>query len=244
MKIKRKIVHIDEDKCNGCGLCIPNCAEGALKIVGGKAKLVSDVFCDGLGACLGHCPQDAIKIIERESEDFDEKAVETHLHEIKKKESQRSPAKSHSVPHGCPGAQLKEFQRKAASSQTTEAGPSELTQWPIQLNLVPPMAPFLKGADVVVVADCVPAAYPNFHQGILRGKKMVMGCPKFDDVEHYVEKLAQMIATAGLKSIAVAIMEVPCCSVLSRAVQEAIKISNTNIPFEEIIISLRGEKLQ
>jgi Fe-S-cluster-containing hydrogenase component 2 len=241
MKIKRKIVHIDEDKCNGCGLCIPNCVEGALKIVNGKAKLVSDVFCDGLGACLGHCPQDAIKIIERESEDFDEKAVEEHLRGQTPKEKGSDP----SLPHGCPGAQLREFQRKPASSPTTTAaGPSELTQWPIQLNLVPPMAPFLKGADVVVVADCVPASYPDFHQGILKGKKMVMGCPKFDDVEHYVEKLAQMITTAELKSIAVAIMEVPCCSVLSHAVQEAIKISKTSIPFEEITISLRGERLK
>ncbi len=241
MKVKRKIVHIDEDKCNGCGLCIPNCAEGALKIVNGKAKLVSDVFCDGLGACLGHCPQDAIKIIERESEDFDEKAVEEHLHEMKK---QQLAAKAHTVPRGCPGAQLREFQSRSTSSQTRDAGPSELTQWPIQLNLVPPVAPFLKGADVVVVADCVPAAYPDFHQKILKGKKMVMGCPKFDDVEHYIEKLSQMIASAGLRSIAVAIMEVPCCSVLSRVVQEAIKISGVAIPFEEIIISLRGERLQ
>ncbi|MFC1809711.1 ATP-binding protein [Candidatus Omnitrophota bacterium] len=242
MKIKRKIVHIDEDKCNGCGLCIPNCAEGALKIVDGKAKIVSDVLCDGLGACLGHCPEDAITIIERESDEFDEAAVEKHL-----ESSHNAPKESiphESVPSGCPGAQLKQFQKKASVAAPTPAGPSELTQWPIQLGLVPPMAPFLKGADVVVVADCVPAAYPNFHQGILKNKKMVMGCPKFDDTESYVQKIAQMIQIAELKSIAVAIMEVPCCSMLSRVVQEAIKMSKKELPFEEIIIGLQGERLK
>ncbi|MBN1492620.1 MAG: 4Fe-4S binding protein [Candidatus Omnitrophica bacterium] len=243
MKVKRKIVHIDEDKCNGCGLCIPNCAEGALKIVNGKAKLVSDVFCDGLGACLGHCPQDAIHMIERESEEFDETAVEQHLENIKEKSGECAAVQPHASPRGCPGAQLKEFKKGTAGHRPSEAGPSELTQWPVQLNLVPPTAPFLKDADLVVVADCVPAAYPDFHQGILKNKKIVMGCPKFDDIEHYIEKISQMVKVSGLKSIAVAIMEVPCCSVLSRAVREAIKISNANIPFEEIIISLRGERL-
>ncbi|MBM4306589.1 MAG: 4Fe-4S ferredoxin, partial [Deltaproteobacteria bacterium] len=182
----RKIVKIDEEKCNGCGLCIPNCAEGALKIVDGKAKLITDKFCDGLGACLGHCPEDAIKIIEREAEEFDEKAVEIHLH----KQNEATQPHQHQHEHqfgGCPSSRVLQFEAPKPSADSAPKGStvSQLTQWPVQLKLVPVEAPYFQDADLLIAADCVPFAYPDFHQDFLKGKALVVGCPKLDDIQLY-----------------------------------------------------------
>ncbi|MDI7260141.1 MAG: 4Fe-4S binding protein, partial [Thermodesulfobacteriota bacterium] len=211
----RKIVLIDKEKCNGCGLCIPNCAEGALQIIDGKAKLVSDKFCDGLGACLGHCPEDAITIIEREAEEFDEKAVELHLHREKDSQPQPKPQPEFT---GCPSSRVLQFQ-VPKPIEKVNATPSEsmLTQWPVQLKLVPVNAPYFEDADLLVAADCVPFAYPDFHQDFLKGKSVVVGCPKLDDIQLYREKLTEILRTNSIKSVTVPFMEVPCCFGLVKA---------------------------
>jgi Pyruvate/2-oxoacid:ferredoxin oxidoreductase delta subunit len=238
---RRKIVRIDEEKCNGCGLCIPNCAEGALQIVEGKAKLVTDKFCDGLGACLGHCPQDAITVIEREAEEFDEKAVGYNLHH--KKEAEKT--KVEPLFAGCPSSRTMQF-KPSKSPATT--GPSarvvsELSQWPVQLKLVPVNAPIFKGADLLVVADCVPLAYANFHQDFLKGKAVVVGCPKLDDVQLYREKLTEIFKTNPIRSITVPFMEVPCCFGLVKAIEDALKASGKTIPLKKVKIGIRGDIL-
>ena len=238
----RKIVKIDEEKCTGCGLCIPNCAEGALQIVDGKAKLMSEKFCDGLGACLGHCPEDAITVIEREAEDFDEKAVETHLHQ--QKESQPQP-KPQPVPvfGGCPSSRAMHFKAPEARAETvsTTRSVSQLTQWPVQLKLVPVNAPYFDDADLLVAADCVPFAYPDFHRDFLKGKAVVVGCPKLDDVQFYKEKLTEIFKTNSIKSITIPYMEVPCCFGLVKATEDAVAASGKNIPLKKVKIGIRGD---
>jgi len=231
----RKIVRIDEEKCNGCGLCIPNCVEGALQIVEGKGKLISDKFCDGLGACLGHCPQDAITVIEREAEDFDEKAAEVHLH---KKEAQPQPEFT-----GCPSSRPMHFKVPESRMEGSLAIPSisMLSQWPVQLKLVPVNAPYFQNADLLVVADCVPFAYPNFHQDFLKGKVVVVGCPKLDDIQYYKDKLTEIFKTNPIKSVTVPYMEVPCCFGLVKATEEAIAASGKNIPLKKVKIGIRGQ---
>ena len=237
----RKIVRIDEEKCNGCGLCIPNCAEGALQIVEGKAKLISDNFCDGLGACLGNCPQDAIIIIEREAEDFDEKAVEVHLH---KKEAEPQP-KPEPVPlfTGCPSSRVMHFKVPESRLEANPSAPSVsmLSQWPVQLKSVPVNASYFQDADILVAADCVPFAYPNFHQDLLKGKAVVVGCPKLDDIQYYKEKLTEIFKNNSIKSVTVPYMEVPCCFGLVKATEDAIAASGKKIPFKKIRIGIRGE---
>jgi NAD-dependent dihydropyrimidine dehydrogenase PreA subunit len=197
----RKIVKIDEERCNGCGLCVPNCAEGALQIIDGKVKLVSEKFCDGLGACLGHCPQDAITVIEREAEDFDEKAVEVHLHKQKEGHSQPQP---HPQPvfAGCPSSRAMHFKVPEARGESVSTTPvvSQLTQWPVQLKLVPINAPYFQDSDLLIAADCVPFAYPDFHRDFLKGKALVVGCPKLDDVQLYREKLTEIFKENSIKS--------------------------------------------
>ena len=240
----RKIVKIDEEKCNGCGLCIPNCAEGALQIVDGKAKLITDKFCDGLGACLGHCPQDAITITERETEDFDEKAVEAHLHQkdvVKPEpEPQTKPAPLFT---GCPSSRMIHFKVAEPRNEASSATPlvSMLSQWPVQLKLVPVNAPYFQDADLLVVADCVPLAYANFHQDFIKEKAVVVGCPKLDDIQYYREKLAEILKTNPIKSVTVPYMEVPCCFGLVKATEEAIKASGKTIPLKKVKIGIRGE---
>jgi len=248
MKIKRKIIQIDEEKCDGCGLCVPSCAEGALQIVDGKARLIAEVYCDGLGACLGECPNDALKVIEREAEDFDEKAVEKHLEHLKA----GYPLKIHEEPAmacGCPSTHIQTFApaktaREARHPGTTQATPSALTHWPVQIRLVPPTAPFLKGADLLVAADCTPVAYPNFHRDFLDGKVVMVGCPKFDDVQAYVQKFTDIFNTAGIKSIEVVTMEVPCCQGLPLIVKKGLELAGKKIPLSQVIISTRGEVLK
>jgi NAD-dependent dihydropyrimidine dehydrogenase PreA subunit len=239
---KRKIVMIDEEKCTGCGLCIPNCAEGALQIVDGKAKLITEKFCDGLGACLGHCPEDAITVIEREAEDFDEKAVEVHLH--KQKQSQPKP-EPQPVPvfGGCPSSRAMQFKVPETRAESASAAPtiSQLTQWPVQLKLVPVKAPYFQDADLLIAADCVPFAYPDFHRDFLKGKAVVVGCPKLDDIQFYKEKLTEIFKTNSIKSVTVPYMEVPCCFGLVKVTEDAIAASGKKIPLKKVKIGIRGD---
>ncbi len=231
----RKIVKIDEEKCNGCALCIPNCAEGALQIVDGKAKLTSEKFCDGLGACLGHCPQDAITVIEREAVEFDERAVEAYLHKKHEAESHPKP-----VFASCPSSKPMQFNARGESGSIARAV-SQLTQWPVQLKLVPIKAPYFQDADLLVAADCVPFAYANFHQDFIKGKVVIIGCPKLDDIQYYEEKLTEIFKSNSIKSVTVPYMEVPCCFGLVKAAEDAIAASGKNIPLKKIKIGIRGE---
>ncbi|HBA87313.1 MAG TPA: ferredoxin [Geobacter sp.] len=255
----RKIVHIDKEKCDGCGLCAPSCAEGAIKIVNGKAEIAADNLCDGLGACLGECPQDAITIIEREADEFDEEAVEKHLHV----QDAVQPAKQHDHGHGhghahghghgghghahgggCPGSRAQSF-APAPASQAPAAGAaqSQLAQWPVQLHLVPVTAPYFKDAELLITADCVPFAYGNYHQDFLAGKAVVIGCPKLDDNNAYLQKLTELFKVSGIKGITVLRMEVPCCGGIVMAARQALAASGMEIPLREVTISIRGEIL-
>jgi ferredoxin len=243
MKVLRKIIEIDEELCDGCGLCVPSCAEGALEIVDGKARIAADKLCDGLGACLGDCPTGALVVIEREADDFDEEAVEAHLAEKAKEEHKEEDV----TPCGCLSASMQTFVPadacQAASMPAVIEGEEEsaLSHWPVQIKLVPAKAPFLKGADLLVVADCVPVSYSSFHQDFLTGKAVMMGCPKFDDVQEYIDKFADIFKTAGIKSITTVIVEVPCCSGLPMIVKKGLEISGQKIPMEEVVISTRGK---
>lgn len=242
MKVKRKIIEIDEERCDGCGQCVPACAEGAIQVVEGKARLVAEKYCDGLGACLGECPNDALRIIERKAEDFDEQTVEEHL---KSKGQAQSPAES-AMACGCPSAQIQNFIPPRSCQEfnqpvfSSTAG-SALSHWPVQIRLVPPTAPFLKGADLLVAADCTPVAYPHFHQNFLRGKVVMVGCPKFDEVQAYVQKFADIFRTADIKSITLVVMEVPCCQGLPMIVKKGMEMANKKIPLAQVVISTRGE---
>ena len=252
MKTVRKIIEIDEELCDGCGNCVPSCAEGALQIVDGKARVIADIYCDGLGACLGECPMGALKILERKADEFDEEAVEKLLARQKQKEQTReAPVLS----GGCPSARLQSFASPESSSAPSpcqeankpaafEETESALSHWPVQIMLVPPTAPFLKGADLLVLADCVPVAFPTVHRDFLKGKAVMMGCPKFDDAQHYIEKFAQICKQSGIKSITAVVMEVPCCSGLPIIVKKGMELSGVQIPMEEVVISTRGQILQ
>ncbi|MGD9032163.1 MAG: 4Fe-4S ferredoxin [Desulfobacteraceae bacterium] len=243
MKVSRKIIEIDEALCDGCGQCIPSCAEGALEIVDGKAKLVADFYCDGLGACLGECPTGALQVIEREADEFDEEAVEKRLESMAKEEAPQVIP----MTGGCPSTQLKSFAQPETQQEGREANqgsaPSELTHWPVQVNLVPPTAPFLKGADLLVAADCTPVAYPNFHRDFLKGKAVMVGCPKFDDVEGYIQKFADIFRTADLNSVSVVVMEVPCCQGLPIILERGMEAAGKKVPMEKVVISARGKVL-
>jgi ferredoxin len=211
---KRKIVNINENLCNGCGSCIPKCAEGALQILGGKAKLIKDVYCDGLGACLGQCPQGAITITEREAESFNEAEVHVHL---KNKTNIKLPAN--------------------IQSNQTPAKP----QWPIKLNLVPVKAPFFENADLLLAADCAPVALKNFHETLMPGKRVIIGCPKFDDARAYAQKLTEILKQNNIASVTVVHMEVPCCTGLKWALNKALEASGKQIPTKEFEIKIGGE---
>jgi ferredoxin len=246
MKLTRKIIEIDDELCDGCGNCVPSCAEGAIELVDGKAKVIADKYCDGLGACMGECPQGALKIVEREADEFDEEAVEELFR------NQEAVKKFAPVIGGCPSAALKIFP-SANESQAcncaneakaqTSGGLSALGHWPVQIHLIPPGAPFLKGADLLIAADCVPVAYPSFHADFLEGKAVMIGCPKFDDVQSYVDKFTQIFAGSGIKSITSVVMEVPCCSGMAGIIKKALENSGVDIPFKEVVVSARGEVL-
>lgn len=238
---KRSIIHIDEDKCNGCGLCVPNCAEGAIRIVDGKARLIADHLCDGLGACLGHCPQGALIVEEREAAEFDEAAVEQHLTGRGNGHAAPQPPAAHA---GCPGSRMLDFRRSATNEAPAQpvAQRSELRQWPVQLQLVPTNAPYFQDADLLIAADCVPFAYPDFHRKLLRNRSVVMACPKLDQVGPYVEKLATIFRENDINSITVAHMEVPCCFGLMQLVRVALEMSGrSDIPVYDINIGIQGE---
>ena len=244
----RKIVTIDEDKCNGCGLCVPACAEGAIRIVNGKAVLAADNLCDGLGACLGECPQDAIRVIEREADAFDEEAVEQHLQEVGRPALHApaaAPSPHHPAGGGCPGSRVVSFAAPPAAAAATDnrdatPRPGRLGQWPVQLHLVPVNAPYFRGADLLIAADCVPFAFAGFHEEMLAGKALVVGCPKLDDLRAYVAKLTEIFRSNDLKSITVVKMEVPCCTGIVMAAREALAAAGREIPFHEITVGIQG----
>jgi len=232
----RQIIRIDEEKCSGCGQCIIDCAEGALEIVDGKAKLVGEIYCDGLGACLGGCPTGALTIEEREADAFDERAVE----ELLEKQEKTEP-----MPCGCPGSAMRSFE--AASSGTAPSlrlEPSGLSQWPVQLMLIPSGAAFLDGADILVCADCVPFAMPSFHTRYLNGRAVLVGCPKLDDAAHYRQKLEAIFAEAKPRSITVLRMEVPCCGGLSRLVTEARDAAVPECPLDIDVVRIEDGEVQ
>lgn len=217
--MKRKIIHIDEEKCNGCGLCIPNCVEGALSIVDGKARLVSDIYCDGLGACLGHCPEDAISIIEREAVDFDEKKAMEHA--------------GHAV-------QMENIHTTPAHTPVK----SQLKQWPVQMHLLNPGSKFLEGADLLLAADCTAYAIGDFHQRYLADKVLAIACPKLDsNKEIYLQKLIAMIDQSGIKSITVLIMEVPCCRGLLALAKAALENAERQVPLRFSVIGIDGNEI-
>jgi NAD-dependent dihydropyrimidine dehydrogenase PreA subunit len=237
-KVLRKIVRIDEEKCNGCGACVPACAEGAIQIINGKARLISEIYCDGLGACLGECPQGAITIEERKSEEFDEEAAKHHL-------GTKEPG-SEPLPCGCPSATVAQFGTRTGTDDhaqvANETSPrSMLGHWPVQLTLVPPTAPFLQGADLVLAGDCAPFAYAGFHQKFLGDHALLVACPKLDDFQAHQSKLTDILRRSSVKSITVVHMEVPCCSGLVHMAKQAISGSGKDIPLREVTVGVRGE---
>ena len=238
-KTVREIVRIDEEKCDGCGACLPSCTEGALQIIGGKARLIGEKYCDGLGACLGECPQGAITIEEREAEEFDEEAVAQHLQAKERVNSE--------LPCGCPSATVTRFERQ------TEAGVAEaeidrasqesrLTHWPVQLTLVPPSAPFLQDRDLVLAADCVPFAYADFHRDFLGDNALLVACPKLDDFQAHQDKPSEILRQSRVKSLTVLHMEVPCCSGLVHMAGQAILASGIDIPMKEVTVGIKGDR--
>ena len=265
----RNIVKIDEEKCIGCGLCVSACAEGAIQMIDGKAKLVSEIYCDGLGACLNCCPTDAITIEQRNAAEFDEEATKQYLEELARNKAaheKQTPggtnrrmgdsagnAFAHGSPTakqsltvppggGCPGMKMMNF-AAAPKTDTAASGDvsSQLGQWPVQLKLVSPMAPYFAGADVMLVADCVPFAMGDFHSKLLKGKAIAVACPKLDDTGAYAQKIADIITTGKPKLLTVVHMEVPCCTGLLRIAEKAIALAESDLTINDITISLRGE---
>lgn len=281
----RTVVQIDEDKCDGCGLCVPGCAEGALQIIDGKAKLVSDIYCDGLGACLGECPRGAITMVEREAEEFSEGAVKERLEELGREpiSGDRGHDRGHGSARkaepdcgsdaveplacgcpgtlsqtfnrpkpepvtpdaggGCPGSRSQSFRKSGTSGSAEEAGPvaSRLGNWPVQIMLVPPNAPYLDDADVLIAADCAPFAYGDFHRRFLEGRIPLVGCPKLDNTDVYLEKLTAIFRDNDIKSIGVVYMEVPCCGGLVQLVKAALDKSGRRIPTTLYRVGIKGD---
>lgn len=260
---KRTIIRIDEEKCNGCGLCVPACAEGAIQIVDGKAKLVSETYCDGLGACLGDCPQDAITMEEREAAEYDQKAVDVHLKKIGK-EPEPHRHDQDALPCGCPGTMTKSIGEAGGGCPSSKAAvleknddsgskasnmgdlkqKSRLTNWPVQIRLMPVNAPYLDNADLLIAADCAPFAFAGFHERFVKGRIVLMGCPKLDDAGAYVEKLATMFQSNSIRTIEVPYMEVPCCGGLISIIRQAMEKSGKQIPVILTKISLEGEIME
>ena len=235
----RNIIRIDEELCDGCGECVPSCAEGALQVIDGKARLVSDVLCDGLGACLGECPTGALTVIQRDAGEFDEAAVVSRQRAAPTHESSGCPSSSARV------IPLVETGRGLAVVAAPESGSRPgLRQWPVQLHLVPPSAPFFRGQHVLLAADCVPVAVTDFHAAFLDGRGLAIACPKLDQhLELYVQKLAAMIDNAGILSLTVAIMEVPCCGGLVRLAEQALAAASRRVPLRLVKVGIRGDVL-
>ncbi len=232
--MKRRIINIDKEKCNGCGACAQACHEGAIGMVNGKAKLLRDDYCDGLGDCLPTCPTGAITFVEREAAEYDEKAV------LENKRKKLAAA----IPHGCPGHQLRRFERAEEESndeaKSEHRSVSRLGQWPCQIKLVPVNAPYFNGAKLLIAADCTAYAYANMHEDFMKGKITLIGCPKLDDTD-YSEKLTEIIATNDIKSVTVVRMEVPCCGGLEAAAKKALQASGKFIPWQVVTLSLDGK---
>ncbi|EKS4343107.1 ATP-binding protein [Clostridium sporogenes] len=242
----RKIVNIDKEKCNGCGLCVTACHEGAIELIDGKAVLVSDEYCDGLGDCLPECPTGAIKIVEREAAEYNEELVEKRM--AMKKSAEENKEK---MPCGCPGTMAKAIKRpvknvnlnmeeKIKKSDEKMDMDSELQQWPVQIKLVNTKAPYLQDANLLIAGDCTAYAYGNFHKKFIKDRITLIGCPKLDDNEYYKEKIAEILKNNNIKSITVVRMEVPCCGGIVNAVKGAMLKSETIVPFNEVIISTDG----
>jgi len=300
--MKRDILKIDEELCNGCGQCVPNCHEGALQVIDGKVRLVSELMCDGLGACIGHCPEGAITIESREAEPYDEVSVMeqmkdkgkntiiAHLKHLKDHgetgflhegvtylkdhrtelnfnldevlsvvHNHGNSPQSHSHPHahhqsqphthergGCPGAKTMIIEKPSGTNSSTPSDqPSELRQWPVQMHLVNPNAPYFRGADLLLAADCVAFSMGGFHSNHLRGKSLAIACPKLDHgTETYIEKLTTMIDMAKVNTITVMMMEVPCCGGLLQMVRTAMGNASRKVPVKKIIVGINGEVLQ
>jgi NAD-dependent dihydropyrimidine dehydrogenase PreA subunit len=243
MKSVRKIIQIDEALCDGCGQCVPDCAEGSLQIIDGKARLVADKFCDGLGACLGSCPSGALQIIDREAEDFDEQAVEAFLAQQK----QTDPAPT--LACGCPSAQMQSLRPltaltpcQAANMPAMQAGygHSNLSHWPVQIRLIPANAPFLDNCDLLVAADCTALAYAGIQQDFVAGRVVMMGCPKFDDAQLYVERFTEIFRTRTIRSLTILIMEVPCCHAMLAILRQALDGPNVAFSVQQAVVSVRG----
>lgn len=255
---KRPIIEIDEELCNGCGQCILNCAEGALELVGGKARLVGEILCDGLGACIGECPTGALTVVERESEEFDEEAVHEHLKTFDKHAALRGNDKAAgpkegapAMACGCPGSMARSIDTAGQAEQTRgghggtgASRPSELSHWPVKLQLLGPGADFLKGSDLLLLADCAAVSHPELHRDLLRGHAIATGCPKLDDLEAHIQRLAEILEGARPESLTVAHMEVPCCRGFVYAAEEAIKRSGIDIPLGRIKVGIQGEVLE
>jgi len=271
--VQRDIIKINEDKCNGCGLCVPNCPEGALQIIDGKARLVSDLFCDGLGACIGNCPEGAISVEKREAEEYDEKKVMENI--IKQGKNTIKAHLEHLENHGadkylkeakdflkergidipekkestktrsfCPGSKIMDFSREEKNQNEGGKRTSELKQWPIQLHLVSPNAPYFVGKDVLLAADCTAFSIGDFHKDFLKGKTLIIACPKLDsNIDVYVEKLRKMIDESRINTLTVLVMEVPCCSSLLQIAKKALNSASRKIPIKLIVIGLNGEVL-
>ncbi|HNZ60398.1 MAG TPA: 4Fe-4S binding protein [Methanofastidiosum sp.] len=271
--VQRDIIKINEDKCNGCGLCVPNCPEGALQIIDGKARLVSDLFCDGLGACIGNCPEGAISVEKREAEEYDEKKVMENI--IKQGKNTIKAHLEHLENHGadkylkeakdflkergidipekkestktrsfCPGSKIMDFSREEKNQNEGGKRTSELKQWPIQLHLVSPNAPYFVGKDVLLAADCTAFSIGDFHKDFLKGKTLIIACPKLDsNIDVYVEKLRKMIDEARINTLTVLVMEVPCCSSLLQIAKKALNSASRKIPIKLIVVGLNGEVL-
>ena len=255
--VLRKVIRIDEEKCDGCGLCAPSCAEGAIEIVDGKARVVSDRYCDGLGACLGECPQGAISFEEREAEEYDQSAVVQRLKSHGREyvphshddQGGHNEARTHHA-HGhagfsCPFARTLDFRQQTPTEEAEDEVQgrhrSELRQWPVKLNLVSPQALYFQDADLLIAADCAPFAYANLHPDFLKGKAVVIGCPKFGDLDQYRQKLVAIVEHNNIRSITVMHMEVPCCTTLLHIASEAAEASGKAIPLETVVVSLQGE---
>ncbi len=238
MKVLRKIIHIDEDKCDGCGACVPACAEGAIRILGGKARLVSEAACDGLGACLGDCPRGALSVAEAEADAFDEAAAPPP--------ADPAPAPAGEVlPCGCPSQHIQTFSpgeaRPGAKEERTR---SRLTHWPVQIRLVPPAAPFLQNAHLLVSADCAVLAAPNFHAEHLAGRVVLMGCPKFDETNASVEKFTRIFQANAIRSVTVLVMHVPCCQGLPSLVRTAMEAAGKSIPLLKAVLDAQGNVIR
>ncbi len=248
--MKRKIITIDEELCDGCGNCVSTCSEGALQIIDGKARLVKEDFCDGFGDCMGECPAGALKIEEKESKPFDIHATKEYLLKTQGDEAVRrmeEAQKKHEtkedkpMPCGCPGSMAQSIKRNAATSVGHKTSGAQLRNWPVQIHLLPLKAPYYQGADLLVAADCCAYAHAGFHNDFIKGHTVAIGCPKLDNAGAYKEKLATILSENDIKSVAVAYMEVPCCSGLVKLVEEVVKASGKNIPVKKTKIGIKGQ---